>query len=143
VPQYSRREREQLSTVAVDLRAQGKTYAEIAEELGISRDTARKWIEDEYAKRGEHGSASNARERAIAGYELLIREGWQRLEKLDDRSHNMPGLINAICRAQTRMDKLTGAEASVKYLIKEQPAEDEIVMVWDDLDNPELLEPLE
>jgi hypothetical protein len=41
------------------------------------------------------------------------------------------------------MDKLTGAEASVKYLIKEQPAEDEIVMVWDDLDNPELLEPLE
>jgi orotate phosphoribosyltransferase-like protein len=140
VPQYSRREREQLSAVAVDLRAQGLTYAPIAEELGINRETARKWLEDEYAKRGEHDSVSIARERAIAGYELLIREGWKRLEKLDDGSHNVPGILNAICRAQARVDKLTGAEASVKYLIGPEVPEHDIVITWGDLDNPELFE---
>lgn len=130
--QYSRRERDQLAAVAVDLRAQSWSYGQIARELGINPDTAARWVKDELARRSEHreGTSGNAREKAIAGYEALIREGWKRLKKLDDRSHNVPGCLNSIMHAQARIDKLTGAEASVKYLL--ETPDQELEIYWED-----------
>jgi len=51
----------------------------------------------------------------------------------------VPGILNAICRTQARIDKLTGAEATARFL-PIQEMEDEIVIVWEDLDNPELVD---
>lgn len=141
MPQYRTEDREALANVAIDLRARGKTWAYIAEEIGVTEKTAKKWVDGEYAKRSEHRSVSDAREVAISRYEMLFKEAVERLEALgkDSKSLNASGYINAARGLLERIDKLTGAEAPVKY----QEVEDEIVIEWEDLDNPELLLELE
>lgn len=132
MPRFSARERRELAEWACVQRAAGRTYTEIAEEACVDRHTVKGWIESEFVVRSEYRFVSNERERGIALYEALIREGWQRLERLDDNSTNAPGLINAIRQTQSRIDKLTGAEAPIKY----REVEDEIVIEWEDLDTP-------
>lgn len=138
MPQYSVEERETLTQEAVDLRARGKTYTEIAETLCITRPTVKKWIEGEYAKRSEHRGVSDARERAISRYEMLFKECVERLESLgkDSKSLNASGYINAGRGLLERIDRLTGAEAPVKH----QRIEGEYEVVWHDIDPNELPE---
>lgn len=136
MPKHTAEERERLTARAVDMKVQRYTYTAIAEELGVGRDTAKKWIENEYAKRSEHRTVSDAREAAIATYEALLQQTFERLAALgiNSTSLNASGYINAARSLQERIDKLTGAEAPIKY----QEVEDEIVIEWEDLDSPEL-----
>ena len=138
MPQYSLEEREALTQTAVDLRARGRAYAAIAEELGISRPTAKKWILGEYAKRSEHRGVSDAREVSISRYEMLFTECVERLESLgkESKSLNASGYINAARGLLERIDKLTGAEVPVKH----QQVETDYEVVWHDLDPSEILE---
>lgn len=136
MPKLTTDERRALTVWAVVEHAKGRTYTDIAEEAGVERRTVSGWIESEYARVSEQRSVSDARERAISGYEALLREAWRRIQKTDTKSLNSAGLINAARGLLERIDKLTGAEAPVKY----QEVEDEIIIEWEDLDNPELLE---
>lgn len=128
MPQYSVEQREQLTTRAVELRVKGWAYAAIAEEIGVVRDTARRWIEAEHARRSEHRSVSDAREHAISVYETGMKAAWERLARMKDSSTNVVGLLNNIRQFQERIDKLTGVETPIKY----QEVEDEVEIFWDD-----------
>jgi orotate phosphoribosyltransferase-like protein len=121
-------EREEKTVRAVELSSKGWTNTDIAEEIGVTRKTVANWIENELSRRAEH--RENDKERSIAVYTELVAEGWRRLEKLDDRSLNVSGVLNAIRAAQERIDKITGAEAPLKH----QKVDQEIVIEWEDLD---------
>ncbi len=118
--------REEKMAQAVELSARGKPYTVIAEELEVSWPTAKKLVEDELARRGEHRGPE--REQAIANYQAIISEGWDRMDRLKDTSQNVTGVLNAIRAAQERIDKLTGAEAPLKY----QDVTDTYEIVFDD-----------
>jgi orotate phosphoribosyltransferase-like protein len=124
----SKAERAEKAQRAVSLRARGDTLDEVGEALGITRQTARKLIDDELAGRSEHRAED--KERSIATYEEVIREGWRRLDKLDDRSLNVSGVLNSIRQAQERIDKITGAEAPAKV----QHIDEEYEVVFEDAD---------
>ncbi len=121
-------ERLEKSAIAVDLSARGSTNIAIADELGVTRKTVASLIANELSRRGEH--RSNDKEKAISVYTALIAEGWKRLEKMDDRSLNVSGVLNAIRAAQERIDKVTGAEAPFKV----QDVDEEYIVSWDDAD---------
>ena len=127
MPRMSKVQREERMAEAVALSARGKTWDEIAEELGINRKTAMKLVDDELSKRGEHRIAD--REASIARNLAVIREAWRRLETTDNRSLNVSGLMNTIIRAGERIDKLTGAEAPIKH----QRVKEEYVVEWDQI----------
>lgn len=126
-------ERQEKADKAVELSAKGWTNPEIAEEIGVHRHTVRKLIADELAGRAEHREQD--KERAIATYVALIREGWRRLETMDDRSLNVSGILNSIKSAQDSINKITGVEAPKKIQHLDQ---DEWEVVWDDLDPAEV-----
>jgi predicted transcriptional regulator len=125
---YGIAQREALTQVAIERKAQRVPYVAIAEELGIDRRTVKTWIENEYARRSEQRSVSDAREAAIATYEAGLKAAWERLPRMHDRSTNLTGLLNNIRTFQERIDKLTGVETPVKY----QEVEDEVEIFWDD-----------
>lgn len=126
-------EKAEKATEAVALSARGHTYTQIAELLDHDRKTVKRWIDDELAKRAEHrGERQGDRERAIAVYSEIIREAWEKFDRLDPRSLNVSGLLNAIRTAQERIDKLTGVEAPVKHA--HGGPEDEYEVIWHDID---------
>lgn len=133
---FSAVERRELTEWAVIEHSKGRSYSSIAEEISVERRTVASWIQSEYARVSEQRGVSDARERALVGYEALLREAWRRIKKTDVRSLNSAGLINAARSVLERMDKLTGAEAPVKH----QAIEDEIVIEWEDLDNIQIEE---
>ena len=121
--------KEELSARAVELHVKGYNFSEIGRQIEVDRRTAKKWVDDELARRSEH--RTHDKEKAIATYEAVIAEAWARLEKLDNRSLNVSGLLNSIRSAQDSINKITGAEAPQKY----QKVEDEYEVVWDDADS--------
>lgn len=122
--------RAKLTSRAMRLSARGKSAVKIAEEIGLTEKSVRKLIDDELALRGEH--RDHDKERAIARYEEVIRVSWERLLGLEANSTAATGLLNTIRASQERIDKITGAEAPLKV----QDVEEEIVIVWEDLDGP-------
>ena len=119
--------KEELSGRAVELYVKGYNYSEIGREIEVDRRTAKKWVNDEFARRSEHRDYD--KEKAIATYEAVIAEGWARLGKLDNRSLNVSGLLNSIKSAQDSINKITGAEAPQKFQFQE---EEEYEIVWGD-----------
>lgn len=116
MPQFSAEEKREKTEHIIELSAKAWSDCAIGREVEIDRRTVKKLREDELASRAEHRSASNDRERAIATYEAIIVHGWERLAALKDaRSYNVSGLLNSIKAAQERIDKLSGAEAPVKF----------------------------
>lgn len=101
-------QREEKALEAVKLCAKGWTDTEIGEELGVHRNTVRRLRETEYDRRA--AQREHDREKAIAVYLAIIREGWERLRTTKDNSLNVSGLLNAIKAAQDSINKLTGAE---------------------------------
>ncbi len=130
MPQFSAEDRQQKTARCVELSVKGWNDSEIAREVGINRKTVKKLVEDEYAFRAEHSGPD--KEASIALYRALIKEGWERLEKLDDNSTNVSGVLNSIRACRERIDKITGAEAPIKH----QDVEEEFVVEWDYLDSP-------
>lgn len=90
----------------------GATYTEIAEELGIARNTAAAWIKGEYAERAEH--KDNLKEEAKAHYREIIRAAWESYQRVDEKSLNKSGHLNTAIKAQERIDKIDGNEAPAK-----------------------------
>lgn len=105
---YTPGERDRVLAEATRLSARGVRYSEIAKVVGISTPTLRIWLENEYSQRAEH--RANDRERAIARYEELIYEGWERLKDTKNTSMNVSGLINAIRQIQDSINKVTGID---------------------------------
>ncbi len=128
MPPFSAEDRQQKTSRCVELSVKGWNDSEIAREVGINRKTVKKLIEDEYAVRAEHRGPD--KEAAIALYTKLIREGWERLEKLDDNSTNVSGVLNSIRAARERIDKIMGTEAPIKH----QDVDEEVEVVFDDAD---------
>lgn len=137
MPQYSQAHKRELTLKAIELRAERYSYSAIARELCLSHPTVKKWIEGYFIEQSETRYVSDARELAIATYAAGIRDCWERLRALpiDSRATNVGALHNNIRSYQERIDKLTGAEAPIKY----QEVEDEIVISWPDADDAELL----
>lgn len=123
-------EHEEKMMQALSLSVKGKSYTDIAEDLGVSRPTATKLVEDALAVGAEHRSVEKEREKAIATYRAIIDEGWQRLETIEDRSLNVSGVLNSIRSAQESIDSLTGAKAPKKI----QHVDDTYEIVFDDDD---------
>jgi orotate phosphoribosyltransferase-like protein len=121
-------ERDQKTREAVEMSARGMDDTAIGRELSIHRTTVKKLIEDHFAQEAEHRGPG--KERAIARYERVIRNAWERYERVQDASLNVSGLLNTILAAQTRIDKITGAESPTKI----QHVEDELEVVWPDAD---------
>ena len=107
-------EREELGHRAVLLHADGKTYRQIARELGVNKDTVGPLLKEEYARR--RAGRQEARATAIARYESIIRECSRRVKAFADNSsaQNVSGLLAQKRAAQERIDKITGAEAPIK-----------------------------
>lgn len=118
-------ERDEKAREAVELSAKGWADTAVAGRLGINRATVKRLRENEYARRSEH--RGDEREKAIAVYEAVIREGWERLSRVKDNSNNVTGVLNAIRAAQERIDKLTGAEAPIKT----KDVTEDYVIEWD------------
>ncbi len=98
---------------ALRMSARGVSYTEIGQQLGIRRQLASTLVNEGLANRAEHRDQD--RERAIAHYQEVIRAAWQSYAKVDDRSLNKSGHLNAAIRAQERIDKIAGNEAPKKY----------------------------
>lgn len=108
-------ERRELAEQAVNLDVRGASFIEIGKQLGISRGLASTLVYEELANRAEHRDQD--KERAIAEYRQIIRTAWTKLHELGNRSPNaVVGLLNTAINAQERIDRLTGAEAPIKYL---------------------------
>ena len=107
-------EREELGHRAVLLHAEGKTYREIAKEVGVHYNTVGGLIREEYDRR--KASREEERSRAIAVYRALQRDAWRRLKELPTGStaQNVTGMHNSIRLEQERIDKITGIEAPTK-----------------------------
>lgn len=119
---YTKGKREEKTTEAIRLSSRGLSIRAIAQDTGVSGKTIRKWMDDEFARRAEH--RDEIKERAISRYEEVTRVAWERLDKLDDRSLNVSGLLNVIRLAQERIDKITGAEAPAKVEQEVRPSFD-------------------
>ncbi len=109
---YTKAERENLIDEAVSMSARGKTLREISAELGPTKDTINKWLNDELSRRAEHRGQD--KEKAISVYLEIQEAAWDRYEKTDNRSLNASGLLNTIKSCQERIDKITGTEAPRK-----------------------------
>lgn len=133
MPSYTAEVREALTDKAIEMRARGRTWEMVAEEIGVTAKTAMKWVNSEYAQRSEHRSVSDAREVAISRYEMLFAEAVERLEALGQASTslNASGYINAARGLLERIDKLTGAEVPIKL----QEVDEEYEVMWDDADD--------
>lgn len=107
-------EREELGHEAVLMHARGKTYREIAKELGVNKNTVGGLIAEEYGRR--RASRAEEHRRAVAAYRALQRDGWRRLAKLAENSssQSVSGMHSSIRSAQERIDKLFGLEAPTK-----------------------------
>jgi predicted transcriptional regulator len=127
-------EKEEKSARAVSLSARGWTYREIAEDLGHDKNTIGAWIKDEYARRAEHRDQD--KEEAIAVYREVIRAAWERFAVTNNASLNSSGFLNTIKAAQDSINKITGAEAPIKF----KDMDDEVEVVWDDADQASLAE---
>lgn len=122
-------ERELKMHEALTLSAKGKTVQFIADHLGVAWNTASALIDDAIANRGEHRSSEKDRETAIVHYQAIIRAAWETFDIVYKRSPNAAvGFLNTSLSAQERIDKLTGAEAPVKY----QDVSEEYDVVWDE-----------
>jgi orotate phosphoribosyltransferase-like protein len=128
MPRMAAVERDEKTRLAVDMSAKGVSDSAIADALGIHRQTVKRLIEDHFASEAEHRGPG--KERAIARYERVIANAWDRYERVQDASLNVSGLLNTILTAQTRIDKITGAESPTKI----QHVEDELEVVWPDAD---------
>jgi predicted transcriptional regulator len=130
---YTKAQRDELTTEAVRLSCRGWSTPKIAEEIGVTEKTIRRWMDDEFSLRAE--MRDQDKERAISRYEEIIRAAWERYDRIDDRSLNASGLLNTIRQAQESIDKITGAQAPKKLQISDAEYE----VVWDDLDPSEIL----
>lgn len=112
---YTKAFREEITSAAISRSVRGASLRQIGDEFGVPFNTIRNWLNDEYARRAEH--REQEREKAIATYEELKAERWRRLAQLstDSKANNVVGLLNGINADQERIDKLTGAEAPIKY----------------------------
>lgn len=113
MPQYSEKKRIELTAQAVELRARNMSFCAIAKELGITHPTAKKWIEDEYARRSEHREVD--RERHLSVYEAIQSAAWAAFENTNSGSLNRSGYLNTIKAAEDSKVKITGAEAPFKF----------------------------
>lgn len=128
MPQFSAEIRREKALEAVRLSARGLGDSAIGRELDINRATAKKLREDEYASRAEHRAPD--KERSVARYEEIIRAAWERFDETDNRSLNASGYLNTIKAAQERIDKITGAEAPIKF----HDMDEEYEVVFSDAD---------
>lgn len=112
---------------AVDLSSRGQSINKIAEALEVQWTTARKLVDDGLAQRAEQRDTTTERQASIERNLRVIQAAWERFENTDNRSLNASGYLNTIIRAGERIDKLTGAEAPVKY----QEMKEEYVIEWD------------
>ncbi len=107
-------EREAFGEQALLMHAQGKTYREIAQALGVSRPTVKSLIDRALGAAREERSKAKARQ--LAAYRALLGEAWTRLLGFpsNSSSQNVTGLVNAARSILERIDKLTGVEAPTK-----------------------------
>jgi hypothetical protein len=121
----------ELTAQAVELRAKNLSFNAIARELGITHPTAKKWIEDEYARRSEHRELD--REKHLAVYEAIQSAAWAAFQDTNSASLNRSGYLNTIKAAEDSKVKITGAEAPHKY---QDVTEESYEIVFDDDEIP-------
>lgn len=113
MPVFSAEAKTELTERAVELRARQWSFQSIANELGMSRLTAAKWVHEEHARRSEH--RADTTEQHLAVYDEVQKAAWDRLKELDSRSLNVAGLLNTIKAAEDSKTRITGAESPRKY----------------------------
>ena len=123
---YSVAERHEKSQRAVELRAKQWSFDAIAQEIGVTRNTATTWIENELARRAEHRGEDT--ERHLAVYDAIQREAWDGYKDAPPSSPHRSGYLNTIKAAEDSKVRITGAEAPRKY----QQVDDTFEIVFDD-----------
>ena len=125
--QYSAADKAEMTTKAIELYAKNYSFRAIGRELGITHPTAEKWIEDEYARRGEH--CEHDREKHLSVYDEIQVAAWEAFKKTGSGSLNRSGYLNTIKACEDSKVKLTGAAAPIKY---QHVDEDTFEITFDD-----------
>jgi predicted transcriptional regulator len=126
--QYSATVRDEKTQEAVRLRAMQWSWNKIGKELGITDHTAKKWVEDEHARRAEHRGLD--KEKHLAVYDAIQKEAWENVDNPELYPSVRIGYLNTIKAAEDSKVKITGAESPMKYEHKDTT---EYEVVWDDL----------
>jgi hypothetical protein len=126
--QYATAIRDELTQQAVLLRAKQYSWNKIGKTLGINHTTAKKWVEDEHARRAEHRGID--KEKHLAVYNAVQKEAWANVDDPEIHATHRIGYLNTIKGAEDSKVKITGAEAPVKVEHKDTT---EYVVTWDDL----------
>jgi hypothetical protein len=133
MPQYAAALRDEKTQEAVLLRARQWSWNKIAKQLGVDNHTAKKWVEDEYARRAEYRVVD--KEAHLAVYNAIQKKAWEDYE--DTKKTDKPmdavriGYLNVIKGAEDSKVRITGAESPMKFEHKDVT---EYTVVWDDLD---------
>lgn len=128
MPQYAPAVKDEMTQKAVELRAKQWSYQRISDELGISRNTATVWINDEHSRRSEHRGEDS--EKHLAVYDAIQAAAWEAFENAPSSSLNRSGYLNTIKNCEDSKARITGAEAPKKY----QNVGDTWELVFDDDD---------
>ena len=126
MPSYSAADRDEMTARAVELRARQWSFNRIALDLGVHHDTAKKWVENEHARRSEHRGVD--KESHLAVYDAIQAAAWEAFENTSSSSLNRSGYLNTIKSAEDSKAKITGAEAPIKH----QDVTDTFEIVFDD-----------
>lgn len=126
MPSYSAADRMEKTQIAVELRAKQWSFNAIAQEIGVTHPTAKKWVEDEHARRAEH--RGDDREKHLAVYDAIQAAAWEAFDNTSSASLNRSGYLNTIKAAEDSKARITGAEAPKKY----QHVDDTFEIVFDD-----------
>lgn len=128
MPAMPAAKRKQLAIKAYNRSLGGYSMTAIAKELEVSRPFATRLVREEIELRHEERDHAYEDARAIERYERVIRKAERQLER-ENTGNAVPGLLNAILRAQENIDKITGVLAPHQY-------EDvtEYTVRWNDLD---------
>lgn len=129
MPSYAAADRDEKTARAVELRARQWSFNRIAEDLGVHHDTAKKWVENEHARRAEHRGVD--KESHLAVYDAIQVAAWDAFFDTHEGSLNRSGYLNTIKAAEDSKAKITGAEAPLKY----QKIEEEYEVVFEDADS--------
>jgi hypothetical protein len=113
VPQYSQAVRDEKTQEAVELRAKQWSWNRIGQEIGVAHHTAKKWVEDEHARRAEHRGVD--KEAHLAVYDAVQKAAWEAFHDTHAGSLNRSGYLNTIKAAEDSKAKITGAEAPLKF----------------------------
>lgn len=126
MPQYAAATRHEKTQEAVKLRAHQLSYYAIAKRIGVTQPTAKKWVEDEHARRSEHRGID--KEAHLAVYDAIQEAAWEAFENTSSQSLNRSGYLNTIKAAEDSKAKITGAEAPKKI----QHVDETFEIVFDD-----------